>query len=231
MKLELIVAVVVLGLVPTGVASANPSRAINNSNSCRDGGCHSTVVSDRMDVVDSDEMVDLDTQLDGSQRGPLDTFWVDAGSTVTLSMEVLDGRDGFAVQLKRLEKHGQEISVNNFLIWMEGNLPANVWTRRENQNPPYFTKDDGSNGGLPSQDAGVFSFDLFVDASTPPDFYDLEFALAGDDGDLWYQDQHFYVQVPEPSATLLGAVAMSAIAGLCRVRRAGSRDAARGKTR
>jgi hypothetical protein len=223
MKLPLIVFTVAFGLMPAGIASAKPSFAINNDNSC--SVCHTRIVSGRMDVIGADEMVDLGTQLDGSERGPLSTFWVVPGESVTLSMEVLDGSSSgcsacskFAVQLKRLEKSGQEIDLSNFLIWAEDNLPGNPWTRQEVTNPPYFTKDDGNDGGLPSQDAGPFSFDLFVDAATPPDFYDLEFAVAGKGGGLWYEDQHFYVQVvPEPSATLLGIVAVSAIAAVRRI--------------
>ena len=223
MKLELIVAIVVLGLAPAGVAGAKPSWATTNDNSCKGSGCHSELLSDpdRMDVIDADELVDLGTQLDGKQRGPLNTFWVDPGTTVTLSMEVLDGSDKFAVQLKRLEKPGQENDLSNFLIWMEDNLGGNVWTRQEVANPPYFTKDNGNNGGLPPEDAGVFTFDLLVNADTPPDFYDLEFAVAGKEGGLWYEDEHFYLEVlPEPSPALLGVVALSAIAGLRWVRRA-----------
>ena len=228
MKILLVVATMVLGLAPAGVAGARPSLAIDNGNSCREA-CHINEVSGRMNVIDADEMVDLGTQLDGKERGPLNTFWVEPGGSVTLSMQVLDGSGSgcsscgkFAVQLKRLEKGGQEIDLNNFLFWMADNLPGNVWTRQEDGNPAYFTKDDGNNGGLPSEDAGPFSFDLFVDAATPPDFYDLEFAVAGKEHGLWYEDQHFYVQVvPEPSATFLCVAALSALAGLRQLRRAG----------
>lgn len=201
-----------LGML-AGSASAKPSFAITNGNSCRDS-CHLSVETGRMQVTDADGVLDLGTQLDGKTRGELKLFQVDPGSMVTLSMQVLNGDAVFAVQLKRLETPGQLNDLANFMTWLDDNLQSNPWTRQEDTNPPYFTKDDGNNGGLPASEAGVFSFDLFVDAATPPDVYDLEFAVAGKTGaeDLFYQDEHFYLQVvPEPG---VGASALTMLATL-----------------
>ncbi|MHC4541100.1 MAG: hypothetical protein ACYS74_15175, partial [Planctomycetota bacterium] len=121
---------------------------------------------------------------------------------VALSVDVLDGNDKFAVQIKRLEKGGQVNDQSNMLIWSEANSDDNVWTRQEFDNPPYFTKDDGNNGGIPGSVAPVkYAFYLFVGAATPPDFYDLEFAVAGETAGMgtWYQDEHFYLEVLPPS--------------------------------
>ena len=199
MKLEIFVSVVALSLGLAGSAQARPGWATTNGNSCRDG-CHENVMSGRMSVTGEDAILDLGTQLNGKTRGPLKTFVVQAGSSVTMAVEVLDGTEKFAVQLKRLEKPGQEISLENFLVWLENNVPENSWTHQEVENPPYFTKDNGENGGIPADGAGVFTFDLFVASGTPPDVYDLEFATAGKssaDG-RWYQDEHFYVEVLGP---------------------------------
>lgn len=203
-----------LGVGWSGVAAAKPSFAIDNGNSCKDNGCHITVETGRMQVIGTDGVLDLGTQLDGKVRGALQLFQVDPGNTVTLSMQVLDGNDVFAVQFKRLEKPGQLNDLTNFMTWMEDNLPSNPWTLQENTNPPYFTKDNGNDGGLAGSAAGPFSFDLFVDAATPPDVYDLEFAVAGTTGGgevKYYQDEHFYLQVPEPA---VGASAMAMLAAL-----------------
>lgn len=200
MRAWMIAAAVVFIVPLAGPASARPSFAQTNGNSCR-SACHGNEMHGRMEVVDADTLLDLGVQLDGKVRGPLKTFIAEVGSTVTLSVEVLDGFEVFAAELKRLEKPGQAIDVNNFLIWMEDNLPGNPWTDQDAAaNPVYFTKDNGSNGGLPASAAGVFTFDLFVDPSTPVDVYDLEFAAAGRSfsvpaEDLWYQDEHFYIQV------------------------------------
>jgi len=167
-----------------------------------------------MQVLGTDGTLDIGTQLDGNVRGALQLFDVVPGNTATLSMEVLNGNVVFAVQLKRLEKPGQLNSAANFLTWSEDNAAGNPWTLQQVSNPPYFTKDNGNDGGLPASLAGIFSFDLFVDVATPLDVYDLEFAVAGlnDAGARYYQDEHFYLRaVPEPGTlALLGA----GIAGL-----------------
>ena len=198
-------------------AQARPSFATENGNSCRDG-CHANEQVGRMSVTGEDTTLDLGTQLDGNMRGPLKTFVTMPGEIVTLQVEVLDGSPVFAVQLKRLETGGQLNDLGNFLVWTEANDGLNPWTLQEVTNPPYFTKDDGSNGGLDPSEAGIFSFDLEVDVSTPPDVYDLEFAVAG--GAMnWYQDEHFYLEVPEPDPALLWAAAVALMPVLLVIRR------------
>lgn len=194
-------------------AFAKPSFAIENGNSCRNT-CHVNVETGRIEIVGQDGLLDIGTQLDGAVRGERKVFRVDPGNTVSLSAEVVNGDALFAVQLKRLETSGQLNDLANFMTWLEDNVAGSEWTLQENGNPPYFTKDDGNNGGISGALAGVVSFDLFIDAATPPDVYDLEFAIAGLDGNenLFYQDQHFYLEVvPEPAT---GASAMAMIAAL-----------------
>lgn len=200
------------GLGSARVANARPSFATDTGNSC--SSCHTTPESGRLQIDGTDGVLDLGAQLDGAVRGALQLFQADAGSTVTLSMQVLSWDGVFAVQLKRLEKSGQLNSLTNFMTWLEDNIPSNIWTLQEVSNPPYYTKDNGSNGGLPASSAGPFSFDLFIDPATQPDVYDLEFAIAGrnTNDDLVYQDQHFYLEVvPEPVA---GAAALAMLASL-----------------
>ena len=57
--------------------------------------------------------------------------------------------------------------------------------------PPYFATDP-----LGGEDPKTYSYELEVDASTPPDIYNLTFAVAGLDGEgLYYQEENFYLQV------------------------------------
>ena len=192
--LAVLVSICSLGLT-NSVVQARPSYSRGTGNSCSASFCHSSVTG-RMEVANEDAVNDLGQQLDGSTRGPVKTFVVNAGSTATLSVTVLNGADKYAAQLKRLETGGQLNGVNNQLGWNEANAPANIWTRQEDTNPPYFTKDAGNDDGISwGGQAITYNFDLLVDASTPADFYDLAFVVSGKDGPKWTQEEHFYLQV------------------------------------
>ena len=190
----------VVGICVASVDNAAYARP-SFGGSC--ANCHGNVQDGRMQVNNEDTTLDLGTQLDGNTRGPLKTFEASPGDTVTLSMEVVDGSPNFAVELKRLETGGQQNDQANKLVWSEANDASNPWS--EWGDPPYFTKDNGSNGGITwSGSPTSYSFDLLIDPSTPLDVYDLEFAIAT--GGFAYDDEHFYlsvVPVPEPSTIAL----------------------------
>jgi hypothetical protein len=158
-------------------------------------------VEGRMFVTETEPLLDLGTQLDGKTRGPLKVFHVISGGTATLQVDVLDGSNEYAVQLKRLEKAGQVNSQENFLIWSEANEEGNDWNEWGESNP-YFTQ-----GVFSDTAPATLSFDLLIDAATPADVYDLEFALAGHDPaspeNIFYQDEHFYLEVL-PAANVQG---------------------------
>jgi len=195
-------------IVLTAATSAHalPPYAVNTANSC--SVCHATLiaaqpavegggdidgrgVSGIMEVTLQGLKVDLGTQLTGQTRGPLTTFQAAPGETVTLQITVPGSLNEHAVQLKRLEKEGQLNDVTNRLVWNEANAAGNIWARQEVTNPPYFTKGPMTNTGTV-----VHSFDLMIDKATPPDVYDLEYAVAGHDSTgLFYEDEHFYLQV------------------------------------
>ena len=212
-NLGLLAAVVAcLGLA--SAAHAKPSFGTFNGNSCSVGGCHDTKPGGMMQVTPTGLTTDLGTQLNGNMRGPLTTYVVAPGDTVTLSVDVLNGADKYAVQLKRLETSGQSVSLTNFMVWSEDNAASNVWTRQETTNPPYFTKDAGGDNGIPWAGATIsYIFDLFIDPTTPADYYDLEFAVGALLNDVKvYGDEHFYLRVvPEPGTMLLMGLGLALV--------------------
>jgi len=164
------------------------------------GQLDGAIVTGKIDVTQTEPLLDLGTQLNGKTRGPLKVFRVIAGGTATLQVDVLDGSNHYAVQLKRLETGGQVNSQENFLIWSEANEVGNDWDMWGESNS-YFTTPIRSD-----TDPGPLSFDLLVDADTPADVYDLEFALPGrvqSPETLFYQDEHFYLEVL-PAASIQG---------------------------
>ena len=180
--------------------------------------CHGTDVGgtnpNKMEVTGFDTLLDLGTQLDGKTRGLLKTFTAAPGDTVTLQMTVTDNSEKYGIELKRLYKSGQEVSVLNFLTDpMYGTDSVPPWTNYGADpvnGPQWFAQ------GVIDADVGsVYDFDLILDPNTPFDVYDLEFAIAGGpayQSGSWYQDEHFYLQViPEPSTIALAGLGMIGI--------------------
>jgi hypothetical protein len=198
-------------IATSGVTQARPSFG----NSCKD--CHGGGVGTPglMEVDPTGELLDLGTQLDGKERGFLNLYTVTPGSEVTLSATAIDGDVLYAVQLKRLETGGQLNDVNNTL---DGH-----WTDLTGWSPygasPWLVDDDGADGGLDGNLTPLgHSITLFIDATTPLDVYDLEFALARTNGQggfgslSGYGDEHFYLEVvsavPEPASASLAGLAL-----------------------
>lgn len=198
---------------------AFPNSATTTGNSC--SVCHGPspgqgrTVPGLLAISGTSLLTDLGTQLDGRVRGPLKTFEALPGTTVTLSVDVLPAADlsgpaRYSLQLKRLEKSGQQLSTNNFLGWTDANAAGSGWTKRDNPNvpegvtDPYYTKD------LEVNQTGTFTFKLGLNPETPVDVYDLEFAIAGvDEAGLLYYDRHFYLAVIAPKLLTDGAVTWS----------------------
>jgi hypothetical protein len=189
---------IILYMGAAEIVQGRPSFATTHNNNCAD--CHTTKVTGRMEVTAQDSLTDLGTQLDGNVRGPLKTFQVVQGQVVTLSVRVLDGNDRFAVQLKNFEKSDRQYNGNNLLNWSAANNVDNIWTRQQVSNPPYFTKDNGSNGGISGSVSPItYTFDVQVEPNTPVDFYELVFAVPGlRNGVRVYQEEHFYLEVLSP---------------------------------
>jgi hypothetical protein len=193
----LIVNVLIIALV--GKVQGRPSFATSRDNNCN--ACHSSEVTGRMEVIGEDSLTNLRIQLDGNVRGPLKTYQVAPGQVVTLSLNVIDGSDRFAVQIKEFENPARRNDSSNLLIWSPVNDADNIWTRQEVSNPPYFTKDNGNNNGISGSVSPItYTFDILIESGTPVDVYELVFAVPGRTNSigLVYQEEHFYIEVLSP---------------------------------
>jgi hypothetical protein len=176
----MVAALCVMGLLVASlaeVAQAKPRYGV----SCGVSGCHGSA-RDGMVIVDYDALTNLGDE-------DLKTFTVEAGKSVSLSINVIDGHDKYAAVLKDLEKAGVLKGNSNGLVF----TPDSEWVDYSAMSPPYYASTSSKHewaGG-----ARQFTFDLQVDGSTPTDFYALRFELAGKGGGKWSQEEEFYLHV------------------------------------
>jgi hypothetical protein len=202
------------GLVMAVAAHARPHYA-RNCNACHGGG---PLVATAPEVVNFDAFADPDESGTGAEdRGLLKVFTVEPGGTVDLEV-LVDLEDAlnvrFAVELKGMEAPGV---VNGGTLVFDADPDWNRQTGTEISDPtrPYYTTPQDE--GIDYTDPRVFTFTMGIDETTPADFYDLEFALAGQPG-FHYNDEHFYLRViPEPGT--LALIALGAAVGMTRRRR------------
>ena len=154
--------------------------------------CHDTIQSNKMQITPQSLQIDLGTQLDGSVNGFLDAFSVEPGATVALSMDVLSVSGKWAAVLKQFNKGGQELDQSNMLVWSQSGNTG--WNSYLSSNPPYMATTVRETSGT------TLEFMFTVDASTPPDIYELVFAIAGPSG-MFYQEESFYLEVTAPKLT------------------------------
>jgi hypothetical protein len=185
-----------------GVAS--PSSGSNCA------ACHSNVDDTKSTV-----------QAPGTHLG-LASYDVAAGSTVALQLLVNDtGGDPFGVALSggvvnatnrtgtvTLLPTGSVTGLNNSSNLLKFGLDS-AWATRVRNGVQWYTI-----GALDSSEAGLKTYNMAVDATTPSDYYLLTFQTGGGFGD-WADPQAFYVHVtqavPEPSTLALmgcGAVGL-----------------------
>ncbi len=178
-----------------------------NCSDCHSGG--EPPAADALRVINFDGMVDPDESNTGApDRGELKFFEVEPGGTVDLTI-LVDLQNlvnyEYAVELKRMETTG----VENFGVLTYG-ADSDWFFQTGDALPdpdrPYYTIPEDE--GIPFTAPREFTFTMFVDPTTDPDFYDLEFAMAGQPS-FFYTDEHFYLHVtPEPATTVLLVLAM-----------------------
>ena len=194
------------------VCLANPATAepVWGSNCL---SCHNVMLSNVIFIVDADAMVDPDESGTGApDRGILDVFRTPRGVTTNLEAVVvgLAPDDTYAVEIKRFRPAGVEnggtLNYTGDCEWPEWGESAHYYSE------PYVAYRWGA-------DPTDFAFGLDVQADADHDYYDLVFAVAGqikETGELFYDEQHFYVQVVDLDGDIDGDgdVDLSDLAGL-----------------
>jgi hypothetical protein len=177
---------VVLVLRPPGLVSAEPAWGA----SCL--SCHSVLVEGLVAVTGEDGQADPDESGTGAtDRGTLPVFQVAPGQSALLQLELLGlaTDDTYAVELHRLSYPGVEGSgvlvYTPSCDWAYWDVPGRHFT------DPAVAYRWGSG-------PAAWTFEITVAADADEDYYDLVFAVAGKQvagGELFYSEQHFYLQV------------------------------------
>lgn len=156
--------------------------------------CHGVLLTSTIFVIGEDTIVDPDESATGApDRGALPVFQAPLGTTRGLEAVIagLDPDDTYAVEVRRFRVPGVEtggtLSYTGDCDWPEWGESASYYTE------PFIAYKWGS-------DPNSFTFGLDVEADADLDYYDLVYAVAGkfaDTGELFYAEEHFYVQVVE----------------------------------
>ena len=175
--------------------------------------CH-TPESGHMEVVDFDDEIGLDARLDGGTSDPLKTYTVAPGDTVSLTVNVIDGANKYAVAVSGLDGTGVLNSISNVLDV----VPDPDWVSQGGGT--YYTS--SANGTEWTGEATKWTFDLLVNDTTPEDFYAVELRVSGK-GSQWTQGEEVYLQVasmiPEPATwVMLSGLTAMCLMGLWRRR-------------
>jgi hypothetical protein len=134
---------------------------------------------------------------DSKDRGAIPFFTVEPGGSIDLTMNVVDGSDVYSVQLKRLDIAAVLGPAST--DFLTGYTPDGSWFELGAE--PYYASTGGFSPGTTWTSGPVgYTYTLGIDALTPENTYDLEFAVAGLGApDKFYEDQHFYLVVEAPT--------------------------------
>jgi len=194
------------------MAQAKPGWGV----SCK--GCHGTAgEANRPGALEvlGEGLLDLGdgNRNDGKNRGEIPFFTVEPGGSIDLTMNVLDGSDVYSVELKRLDIAAVlGLADTDYLT---GFAPDGDWFELGVE--PYYATTGGNADGIDWTSGPVgFTYTLGIDALTPENVYDLEFAVAGLGApSKFYDDQHFYLVVanaiPEPGTIALAGLGIIGI--------------------
>jgi hypothetical protein len=145
-------------------------------------GCHTTA-RNAMSLVGSTKTLNL-------APGNYPAYSVEPGQTAAIRFNVADGHNSYAVAMGSLNVTGVSNATHRLTA-----TPDATWTARSGY---YTTATSSANR--------EWTFNLRVDAATPPDVYLVESQIAGRNGGRWGERERFYVEVlapaPPPAPTI-----------------------------
>ncbi len=172
-------------LIATSPAPAEPAWGTN----CL--SCHGVLQPGLIAIFGEDTQADPDESFTGApDRGILPTFQAYPGQVKSLraALAGLQTNDQYSVVLKRLRFPGVELGA---LLAFAPDCDWPEWG-----DSPYYTQPEL--GFCWGQGPTSFAYAINVDGEAQWDYYDLVFAVAGkyaDTGELFYAEEHFYLQV------------------------------------
>ncbi|GEM_PF-2889630 len=192
---RLSIGLIALGLLVFGTlasqAAAYPAFGEGVDGNC--SICHSTIVNDRMELLDFAGMIDPVEMQGVPDQGSLKYYSAPAGGNAGMSMRAIDGTENYAFQIIGFSE--PDVTQGGTLEYTAD--PA--WMSFQGSTQTYFVRADGEFDGYDwlTNDPTEVTYDIHVDASTPPGYYLLQFALVGRDvqRDGWYHSEPFYLEV------------------------------------
>jgi hypothetical protein len=154
--------------------------------------CHGVLLTETIFVVGEDTTADPNESATGApDRGTLPVFQAPLGGTRDLEAVItgLAPGDTYAVEVSRMRFSGVEnggtLRYTGDCEWPEWGESAYYYTE------PFIAYRWG-------EGPAEFAFGLQVEPDADHDYYDLVYSIAGklaDTGELFYSEEHFYVQV------------------------------------
>ncbi|MCL4196698.1 MAG: hypothetical protein KJZ69_04330 [Phycisphaerales bacterium] len=161
--------------------------------------CHTSTQTGRMELMNFTGLVDPVERQGVPDQGELKYFTVQAGQAVGMTIHALNGHSKYAFQILGFDD--PEVTRGGTLVYSDDPL----WLAYRGSFKTYFCRADGGSNGYDwgTNDPTEVTYNIQVDAATPPGYYLMRSALAGQSGD-WYQEELFYLEVTagNPPVTL-----------------------------
>lgn len=175
----------------TTAAMAFPDYGRDYDGRCTD--CHRTIVNNRMELTNFAGVVDPPERQGVPDEGSLKYYTTAPGGSVGMTIHALNGSSTYSYHLIGFDQ--PDVTGGGRLIYADD--PA--WMAYRGNFNTYFVRADGGRNGYDwgTSDPTTVTYQINVDAATPPGYYLLTYALVGKGGGNgeWYHGEKFYLEV------------------------------------